>query len=271
MFFFKILGTKWSQRVTGKGLIMVLQQQVGGSLRPIGRILLLTNLRYCGIEFNPVSFYFVFDKQEQQLCYVVAEVNNIPWHEQHHYVLTATRPTRGRTIDFGSHLKEFHVSPFIEMENIKYWWRFSKPGESLTIRVRLSRQRKVEESDSAAANESVGVNDGIANSSDMEQQATNVLKLNVSSFGTPFFSASVDLQRLEWNTASTLFVLLCYPFMTLKVILAIHFEASKLWFRSFEFYPHPNGTQTAASKVIALMATLFEFCTTVLYMLLGRG
>eukprot|EP00166_Cyanidium_caldarium_P003580 ctg_348.g260 len=54
---------------------------------PRGPIRLLTNLTYWGIEFNPVSFYYVFDEADQRVEYVVAEINNIPWFEQHAYVL----------------------------------------------------------------------------------------------------------------------------------------------------------------------------------------
>lgn len=39
------------------------------------KIMILTNLNILGYNFNPVSFYFVFDKNKQPLC-SVAEVGN---------------------------------------------------------------------------------------------------------------------------------------------------------------------------------------------------
>lgn len=99
--------------------------------RPQGSIRLLTHFRYLGYSFNPVSFYYCFDKQDQ-LEAVVAEVNNTPWGEQHVYILTSDlnigSPERPRYA-FG---KSFHVSPFLSM-NQDYVWSFKKPCRSLSV------------------------------------------------------------------------------------------------------------------------------------------
>ena len=55
--------------------------------RPLGPIRLLTNLRYFGFVFNPVSFFFCFDPTGARVEAIVAEVNNTPWGERHCYVL----------------------------------------------------------------------------------------------------------------------------------------------------------------------------------------
>ena len=62
-----------------------------------GSICLLTHLRYAGLAFNPVSFYYVHGAQGE-VEVVVAEVNNTPWGERHYYVLERdhTRPSAGR-------------------------------------------------------------------------------------------------------------------------------------------------------------------------------
>jgi DUF1365 family protein len=96
--------------------------------RPGGPVRLLTHFRYFGFAMNPVSFYYCFDDREQ-VEFVVAEVNNTPWGEQHCYVLDlaeASSPGMARAT------KEFHVSPFLKME-YDYQFRLSPPGETLTV------------------------------------------------------------------------------------------------------------------------------------------
>ena len=58
--------------------------------RPAGPIRLLTNMRYFGHGFNPVSFYYCFADDGHTLETIVAEVNNTPWGEQEIYVLPAS-------------------------------------------------------------------------------------------------------------------------------------------------------------------------------------
>ncbi|MDH3466397.1 MAG: DUF1365 domain-containing protein, partial [Gammaproteobacteria bacterium] len=101
------------------------------------------HLRYFGYGFNPVSFYYCFDKDDERVETIVAEVNNTPWGEQHHYVLGADQ-------DLGRHghkrfqiRKSFHVSPFMPMQ-IDYDWRFSAPDEVLAVHMESRKDaRKV--------------------------------------------------------------------------------------------------------------------------------
>ena len=62
----------------------LVEEQLGE--RPEGPIRLLTHLRYFGICFNPVSFYYCYDKDGRYVQTIVAEVHNTPWLEQHCYV-----------------------------------------------------------------------------------------------------------------------------------------------------------------------------------------
>jgi DUF1365 family protein len=107
--------------------------------RPAGPIRLLTHFRYLGFGFNPVSFYYCFDEQDQKIETIVCEVNNTPWGEQHLYILNE-KDNEGR----GSHKqyrrsKEFHVSPFMPMD-IEYDWRFNQPGERLNVHMQNYRE-----------------------------------------------------------------------------------------------------------------------------------
>jgi hypothetical protein len=100
--------------------------------RPAGPIRLLTHLRYLGYGFNPVSFYYCFDREGRRVETIVAEVNNTPWGEQHCYVLgPALDQGRGRQHRY-RFPKAFHVSPFMPMEQ-SYDWRFLEPGERLVV------------------------------------------------------------------------------------------------------------------------------------------
>ena len=53
---------------------------------------LLTNLRYLGRGFNPVSFYYCYDRGRESVEAVIAEVTNIPWGERHAYVVERSGP-----------------------------------------------------------------------------------------------------------------------------------------------------------------------------------
>jgi uncharacterized protein len=100
--------------------------------RPAGPIRMLTHLRYFGIGFNPVTFYYCFDKADTHVECIVAEITNTPWNERHAYVLSDAVPdpdTRALNYRFA---KEFHVSPFMPME-MNYDWRFGVPGERLAV------------------------------------------------------------------------------------------------------------------------------------------
>ena len=106
---------------------------------PTGPIRLLTHLRYFGHVFNPVSFYYCFDKEDEQVETIVAEVNNTPWGEQHCYVLPQSdnRGT-GRNKRYFPE-KVMHVSPFMEMD-VDYDWRFRQPEGRLTVHMENTRQ-----------------------------------------------------------------------------------------------------------------------------------
>jgi len=104
-----------------------------------GPIRLLTNLRYFGYGFSPVSFYYCFNETGDNVEVIVAEVNNTPWGEQYCYILPETH-NKGTTATKRFLLdKRFHVSPFMDM-NIDYDWRFKMPAEKLMVHMRNYQQ-----------------------------------------------------------------------------------------------------------------------------------
>jgi len=106
--------------------------------RPVGPIRLLTHLRYVGLVFNPVSFYYCFAEDGENLAAIVAEITNTPWKERHAYVLPIESvQVLGRALHW-SFPKTFHVSPFMPMD-CEYDWRFTVPGDDLRVHMDVSR------------------------------------------------------------------------------------------------------------------------------------
>lgn len=58
--------------------------------------------------------------------------------------------------------------------------------------------------------------------------------------GRPFFDATMRLKRRELSGPALAHVLTQYPFMTAKVIAAIHWHALKLWMKGLPFHAHPG-------------------------------
>lgn len=113
--------------------------RVEGALgrRPDGPVHLFSQLRVFGYVFNPVTFYYCFNGAGS-LEAVVAEITNTPWKERHAYVLDAqaegakTQGANGAVRLAWSFDKDFHVSPFFDMNQV-YEWAFSLPGEQLDV------------------------------------------------------------------------------------------------------------------------------------------
>ena len=102
------------------------KEQTGRNLE--GPIRLLTHLRYFGYCFNPVSFYYCFDKSDKKLEMIMAEVTNTPWNERHCYFITAKKNR-----SFRQELKkQFHVSPFWDMDH-DYDWYFSDVSDTISV------------------------------------------------------------------------------------------------------------------------------------------
>lgn len=106
--------------------------------RPTGPVRLLTNMRYFGHGFNPVSFYYCFSEDGETLEAIVAEVNNTPWGEQYTYVLPASDNIgKGGAWRFQP-AKKMHVSPFMPME-VDYDWCFNVPSQRMNVYMANSR------------------------------------------------------------------------------------------------------------------------------------
>ena len=103
-----------------------------GAPRPSGPIRMLTNLRYFGYSFNPVTFYYCFDARGETPEAIVAEITNTPWKERHQYVLLQDDAEHVEDRQRFRFAKTFHVSPFMPMD-MTYDWQFAIPGERLFV------------------------------------------------------------------------------------------------------------------------------------------
>lgn len=159
--------------------------------RPRGAVRMLTHLRTWGYVFNPVTFYYCFDEQDRLDC-VLAEITNTPWRERHVYVVAAQHGAVHATF-----AKDFHVSPFLPMEQT-YRWRFTAPGDVLQVAME-----------------------------------------NLEGAGV-VFDASLSAARRQLDRATLRRLCLRHPWITAKVIVAIHWNALRLWLKRVPFHVHPR-------------------------------
>ncbi|MES2110517.1 MAG: DUF1365 domain-containing protein, partial [Bacteroidota bacterium] len=95
-----------------------------------GRIMVLTNLCTLGYQFNPVSFYFCYDEQDEPVCSIVEVCNT--FLEMKPYFLGADAKA-GDVFKLNAG-KYFYVSPFIDMDTY-FDFDLHIPGEKLQIKI----------------------------------------------------------------------------------------------------------------------------------------
>ena len=157
------------------------------------QIKLLCYPRIFGYVFNPLSVFYVYDKN-LDLISVLYEVKNT-FGQQHTYIFKAKKNQ-----NLIQHIckKKFHVSPFIEM-NCIYFFRLLKPGNKISVTI------------------------------DLEDPEGKILY------------ASQDGVKSELNNKNLIKSYLKHPLMTFKIIIAIHFEAFKLWTKGIKYIKKNNN------------------------------
>jgi len=154
-----------------------------------GKIMLLTNLCTFGYQFNPVSFYFCFDEQNNAVC-CVPEIGNT-FMEQKPYFLGLDQFSENT---FKARTKKlFYVSPFSNMDT-DFDFNISIPNEKLNIRI-----------------------------DDYEQ-------------GKRFFISTLTGTKKNLSNANLIWYSIRFPFITLKVITLIHWQAMKLWLKKLPYH-----------------------------------
>jgi hypothetical protein len=175
----------------------LLRERVGAGAE--GPVRLLTNLRYFGHCFNPVSFYYCFAPDGQRLAATVAHVTNTPWGESHSYVLGPAEPAEHprATVLSGCFEKRLHVSPLMAMER-EYELRMTLPGERLSVHI---------------ASRAPG--------------------------GASTFDATLSLGRRDISAQQLPRTLARYPLLTMRIVGRIYGNALRLRLKGARYHPHP--------------------------------
>ena len=85
-----------------------------------------------GFKFFPVSFWYCFHADGTPRA-VLAEVQNT-FRDRHNYLLH----NHGEVYDWKSrpeHTKAFYVSPFIQLDDVRYEFHVSAPGDTLAVSI----------------------------------------------------------------------------------------------------------------------------------------
>lgn len=172
--------------------------------RPAGPVRTLTNLRYLGHCFNPVSFHFCHAADGRSVEAVLADVSNTPWGERHQYVIGGPRPGQSEAgssaVISGRLAKSFHVSPLMGMDHT-YEWRTTIPDDRLVVQIESLRA------------------------------------------GRRAFDATLSLERRELSADNARRMMIRYPAMTAQVVAKIYWQALRLRLKGAPWHPHPERSR----------------------------
>lgn len=166
---------------------------------PAGPVRMLTHLRYFGHNFNPVTFYYCHEHTDGPLSVIVAEITNTPWQERHSYVLPIT-PGAAAAAPASPYRFEFDKQFHVS------------PFMPMTLQYRWR-----------------------FNEPDKRLQ---VYMENLRD-GQRVFDASLSLQAEPISSGVLARCLLGFPFMTVRVVVQIYWQALRLLLKKAPFQPHP--------------------------------
>lgn len=165
-----------------------------------GRIRLLTLPRLLGFAFNPISLWYC-EKSDGQLAAVIAEVRNT-FGEKHAYLLAD--PLRG-----AASVVEGRAYDWVQEKEKCF---HVSPFFDLVGRYRFG----------------------------LDQPAENLsVMIHETRNGEPILDAALAGQRRDLSDREILAQVLRMPWMTLGVVVGIHWQALKIWLRGARFHPKP--------------------------------
>ncbi len=161
------------------------------------RITMLTMPRVLGYAFNPLTTFYVYNKDDD-LVALLYEVHNT-FGEKHTYVCQLPNIVKkDQTIPLHQAPKKFHVSPFYQVDGY-YLFKQIIPQENLHLSIRYKGPNQ-------------------------QQRLT----------------ACLTAKEKSLNNNTLLAVFFKIPLQTIKVVLAIHYEAFKLWLKKIPFFTKPK-------------------------------
>ena len=153
----------------------------------------LVQVRCFGLYFSPANFYFGYNGDGHCLQ-VLVEVSNTPWNQRHYYLIKMDESDTLKTE------KQFHVSPFMNLE-MNYFWKFNAPSqEHNKLMIHVENRAK-------DTNEKL-------------------------------FDAGLFMEKKPLTKAALFQLWLSMPVMTLKVVFGIYYQALKLFMKRVRFVPY---------------------------------
>src|SRR5208283_5294438 len=157
-----------------------------------------------------ISFYFCYDRSGS-IDTILAEVNSTFGESRNYWLWPKNRQSSANSLHYRCP-KTMHVSPFMDM-NLDYEFVLTEPGEKL-----------------------------VAHMDTIEHGPA------FDSF-KPFFDATLALKHEPWTARNLFRVLLRHPWMTAKVIGAIHWQALLLFLKRVPVYTHPDRMRPPVQEV----------------------
>jgi DUF1365 family protein len=173
----------------------------------VSQVELLCMPRVLGFVFNPISIYYCFDLQGC-LTHVIYEVNNT-FGERFSYAF-AVKEKDGIIQQHGCE-KQLHVSPFFEVSG-HYKFRLRCEEMALEIAIDYLSDDRRNNDDSVPA----------------------------KGKGKPSFHAAMSLKKSHITTHALTTEFVRLPFNTLGVVVAIHWQAFRLWLKRIPFFKKPR-------------------------------
>lgn len=178
-----------------------------GMSLPRGRIFLLTHLRYLGYVFNPVSFFYCHD-EDGALRAVMAEVHNTFGGAQNYWLSDAAALASEANGRPGVHRYRCRKEMYVSP--------FMAMDQEYTFAFTEAGPRLV-------------------------------AHMTVAEQGVTKLDATLTLQGVPWTASALNRTLVRHPWMTAKVIGAIHWQALRLYLRGVPVVPRPQRTPDEAS------------------------
>lgn len=117
-----------------KGSVMAYLREQGIDLTG-GRVMMLAYLRTFGYVFNPVTFYYCFDKNNIPVC-VIPEIGNT-FGELKPFFIGEDHLREGKFTDRQD--KYYYISPFTRLDD-QLDFKLTIPGDKLNVRIDTSRE-----------------------------------------------------------------------------------------------------------------------------------